>query len=307
MVLALLLAIGWQVLVVGDLGDVTRGLTGVHWAFLILGSIFFVLIIVGLLMLLVWLVREIRLSQGQQAFLDAVTHEMKTPLASLRLYLETLERHDPGEAKRREFLRRMEGDVERLERTVNQVLAAARADARPKIPEEVTDLTALVAGAADEIRERYELDESAIEIDRRRPLPARGHHGELEMVFRNLLENAVKYSGKPVAVTVSFRRTGDRAEVEVSDNGPGIERGDLGRIFDRFTRVGRDVGRQAGLGLGLFIVWSLVRRNGGRVVARSEGPGHGAVFRVILRAAEGGLPDPVRLGATASGSPQSVS
>lgn len=295
MVLALLLAIGWQVLVVGDLGPVTRGLTTLHWVFLILGSVFFVLIIVGLLLLCIWLVREIRSNQRQQAFLDAVTHEMKTPLASLRLYVETLERHDLDGDRRREFLGRMGGDVERLDRTVNQVLMAARAEARAKTPDEVSDLTEILASAASEIRERYQLPESAIHCARRRPLPARGDRGELEMVFRNLLENAVKYSTPPASVSVGFRSHGDRVEVVIADEGEGIDAGDLGRVFDRFTRVGRDVQRQAGLGLGLFIVWNLVRRNGGKVVARSEGPGRGSVFSVILKAAEGPVAEPARL------------
>ncbi len=288
MVLALVLAVGWQVLVVGDLGPVTRGLTAVHWTFLILGSAFFVLIIVGLLLLIVWLVREIRLNQRQQAFLDAVTHEMKTPLASLRLYVETLGRHDPAPDRRREFLGRMGEDVERLERTVNQVLIAARADARAKAPDEVTDLTQLVAEVAEEIRGHYGLAPGAIVLPRRAPLPALGDPGELAVVVRNLLENAVKYSAPEVSIRVDLERVGDRVELVIADRGIGIAAADLGRIFDRFSRVGRDVQRQAGLGLGLFIVWNLVRRNGGRVVARSEGLGRGSEFRVSLRAAEAG-------------------
>lgn len=296
MVLALVLAIGWQVLVVGDLGPVTRGLTTLHWVFLILGSVFFVLIIVGLLLLLIWLVREIRSNQRQQAFLDAVTHEMKTPLASLRLYVETLVRHDPGEERRRAFLARMEQDVERLERTVNQVLMAARAEVRPGTPDEVSDLTELVGQAAEEIRQRHHLDEAAIQLDRRRPLVALGDRGELEVVFRNLLENAVKYSDRPVAVRVSFIHAADRAEVVITDEGQGIEPADLNRVFDRFTRVGRDVQRQAGLGLGLFIVWNLIRKNGGRVMARSKGLGRGSAFRVVLRAADASIPIPAQAG-----------
>ena len=301
MVLALLLGIGWQVLVVGDLGPVTRGLTTLHWVFLILGSIFFVLIIVGLLLLLIWLVREIRSSQRQQAFLDAVTHEMKTPLASLRLYVETLGRHEPGEDRRREFLARMEQDVERLERTVNQVLMAARAEVRPGTPNEVSDLTELVGQAAEEIRQRHDLGEETIRLGRTRPLPALGDRGELEVVFRNLLENAVKYSDPPVAVRVSFVHAADRAEIVITDEGHGIEPADLNRVFDRFTRVGRDVQRQAGLGLGLFIVWNLIRKNGGRVMARSEGLGRGSAFRVVLRAADAPVPIPARTSSEVGG------
>jgi two-component system phosphate regulon sensor histidine kinase PhoR len=203
-----------------------------------------------------------------------VTHEMKTPLAALRLYLETLDRRDPTPERRRAFLRRMGEDVERLERTVNQVLTAARSEtAAPRGPAEAIDLTALLRECAGEIRERHALPEQAIRVERR--------------VFRNLLENAVKYSDPPAEVRIFLRETADgRPRVEISDRGIGIDRRELRKIFQRFYRVGRDVQRQAaGLGLGLFIVGSLVRRNGGHVKARSEGSGRGSRFLVTLRPA----------------------
>ncbi len=125
--LAAALAVGWQLLVVGDLRPVAEGLGTIHWLLLITGTLFFVLLIVGLVLLCIWLVREMRVNQRQQAFLDAVTHEMKTPLASLRLFADTLGRHDPAPERRREFLARMGEDLDRLDRTVDQVLAAARA------------------------------------------------------------------------------------------------------------------------------------------------------------------------------------
>jgi len=292
-VLALALGVGWQLLVVGDLGTAARGLTPLHWLLISLGSIFVVLIVVGLALLCLWLVREIRFNQRQQAFLDAVTHEMKTPLAALRLYLETLTRHQPAAERRRAFLERMEEDVERLERTVNHVLAAAREETpRARRPQEPLDLTAVLRQSAEEIRRGHHLPDEAIQLDRRQPLVALGNAAELSLVFRNLLENAVKYSEPPVAVRVVVRETADgRPRVEIADRGIGIERGELRKIFQRFYRVGRDVQRQvAGLGLGLFIVGSLVRRNGGRVVARSEGSGRGSRFLVTLRPAPGGPP-----------------
>jgi signal transduction histidine kinase len=288
-VIAVGLGVGWQLLVVA-IRPVTRGLSSGEWALIVLGSLLSLLILVGLVLLCVWLVREIRFNQRQQAFLDAVTHEMKTPLAALRLYLETLGRHDIAEARRRVFLARMEEDVERLERTVGQVLAAARAETpsrRP--PPEPTDLTALLLGLADEIRRRHALPADAIRIDRRRPLSALGDATELGLVFRNLLENAVKYSEPPVEVRVHLEEGEDgRVRAEISDRGIGIEPRELRKIFQRFYRVGRDVQRQAaGLGLGLFIVRSLVRRNGGRVEALSEGSGRGSRFVVTLRGAPG--------------------
>ena len=288
-VIALLLGVGWQLILVGDLGPVTAGLSRTHWLLIILGSVFFVLMIVGLLLLCLWLVREIRFNQRQQAFLDAVTHEMKTPIAALKLYLETLERHDPEPGRRREFLSRMGEDVERLERTVAQVLAAARSEGPiEQRPREPLDLTELLRQAVDETARRHSLPDDAIQMNRKRPLTALGDEAELGVVFRNLLENAVKYSESSVEVRVTLEELPDgRVAAQIEDRGIGIERQELGKIFDRFYRTSRDVQRQAGLGLGLFIVRTLVRRNGGRVEASSQGTGEGSRFRVLLRAAPG--------------------
>ncbi len=283
------LAVGWQILVVADLAPVTRGLTTVQWLLIGLGSLFFILIIVGLVLLCAWLVREMRVNQRQQAFLDAVTHEMKTPLASMRLFLETLGRHDLAPDRRRAFLGRMEEDVERLEHTVTQVLAAARSEALARRPRGGSvDLVAVLSESIEAIRDRHGLAEDAIRLEHESPVAAAGDPDELGVVFRNLLENAVKYSEPPVEVRVRLARSGDeRVQVEIADRGIGIERRELRKIFQRFYRVGRDVQRHAaGLGLGLFIVGNLVRRQGGRVVARSEGSGRGSRFVVTLRTAE---------------------
>lgn len=293
-VIAVSLAVGWQILVVADLASVARGLSTVQWLLIVLGTLFFILIIVGLVMLCAWLVREMRLNQRQQAFLDAVTHELKTPLASMRLFLETLGRHDMPAERRKDFLERMEEDLERLERTVSQVLTAARAEVRTRRPRDGSvDLSEVLTQSIDAIRERHGLAVDAIRLEQAAAVTAAGDAEELGVVFRNLLENAVKYSEPPVEVRVHLSHAGDdRVQVEIADRGIGIERRELRKIFQRFYRVGRDVQRHAsGLGLGLFIVGNLVRRQGGRVVARSEGSGRGSRFVVTLRVA---APAPAR-------------
>jgi signal transduction histidine kinase len=283
--LAAALLVGWQVLLLGDVRPATQELTTLHWVLIVFGSALFVLLIVGLVWLCAWLLREVRLNQRQQAFLDAVTHEMKTPLSSLRLYVETLARHDPAPERRRAFLERMQEDVQRLEHTVGQVLAAARAEARTRAPAEALDLVELLRACVLEVRERHGLPEAAIRLEAEGEAPAHGQRAELVVVFRNLLENAVKYSDGPADVRVRVERAGDeRVRVEIADRGIGIERRELRKIFQRFYRAGRDVQRQAaGLGLGLFVVRQLVRRYGGSVQARSEGPGRGSRFVVTLR------------------------
>jgi signal transduction histidine kinase len=288
LILVLALAVGWQILVWSGAGSVERGLTNLDWIFFVLGAVCFLLIIVGLVWLCAWLVREIGVNQHQRAFLDAVTHEMKTPLASLRLYLDTLERHDPERERRHQFLDRMRGDLERLDQTVEQVLTAARAEeSRSRARLERVALLALLEECIAEIRTSHRLPEGAVRLEAGPGTTVEGDAGELSLVFRNLLENAVKYSDEPVEVSV---RVGDaedgRVEIEIADRGIGIPSRELRKIFQRFYRVGRDVQRTAvGLGLGLFIVRNLVRRQGGRVVARSEGWGQGSRFVVTLRAA----------------------
>lgn len=284
--MALSLAVAWQVLVFSEARAVARELTRIDWLLFAFGVVSFAGIIFGMLWLCMWLVREMRLNQRQRAFLDAVTHEMKTPLASLRLYVETLERHDPDREHRKEFLARMQGDLTRLDETVDQVLSAARSeDSGRHVKRETVVLEELLRSCMDEVCERYDLDPKAVVLDAAAAETVCGNPNELSVIFRNLLENAVKYSDDPVDVRIRVRSSnGDRVEIELSDSGIGIPRVELRKIFQRFYQVGRDVQRTAsGLGLGLFIVRNLVRRQGGRVVARSEGSGQGSRFVVTLR------------------------
>jgi signal transduction histidine kinase len=287
LLLVLALAVGWQILVWSGARPAAGGLSTADWALLVLGAVSFLLIIAGLVWLWAWLVREIGVNQRQRAFLDAVTHEMRTPLASLRLHLDTLDRHDPERARRQEFLGRMRGDLERLDRTVQQVLSAARAEESGRRAQLArVPLREVLAECIAELRGRHGLPESAVRLELERDALVSGDREELGVIFRNLLDNAVKYSDDPVAVSVrvAARREG-KVQVEISDRGIGIPSGELRKIFGRFYRAGRDVQRTAsGLGLGLFIVRNLVRRQGGRVEARSEGAGKGSRFVVTLRA-----------------------
>ncbi len=288
--LALTLAVGWNILVVrgvGDVRQVAERLSNTHWVLLSLGSLFYALLIAGLTLLCAWLVREMRHSQRQQAFLDAVTHEMKTPLASLRLYLDTLDRHDPDAAQRAQFLGRMRQDVARLERTVDQVLAAARAERARRPRREPIAIRELLEACAHDVRDQYDLSPESLRLDVDGDPVALGEFQELSLVFRNLIDNAVKYSGLKVDVRVRAAADPDGGvRVEIDDRGVGIPRQELRRIFQPFYRAGVEAQRRVkGLGLGLFIVRFLVRRQGGSVEAQSAGPGLGSRFVVRLRVA----------------------
>ncbi len=257
-------------------------------ALLVFGIVFFLLIITGLILNTTFLIREIRRNEQHDAFINAVTHELKTPLASIRLYLETLQKRDIDEKQRREFYNVMLADSDRLLQTVEQVLRAGRSgQRRRKITLRKVDVGELVRECIDLIRIRYNLGPDAVSfaesVNGGRP-QVKADVDELRAAISNLLDNAVKYSVKDIQVSVEVATLDDkRVAVRIQDRGVGIPSAQLKRIFKRFYRVpGRVMARVKGTGLGLFIVHSIVKKHGGRVFAESEGPGQGSKFTIQL-------------------------
>jgi signal transduction histidine kinase len=252
-----------------------------------LGFIFFCAIAAGIILNTIFLVREVRRNEQHDSFINAVTHELKTPIASIRLYLQTLQSREVSEEKRREFYDIMLADADRLHHTVDQVLKAGVVRERQKAiargPVNVGVLADECVGLAIV---RHHLHPGAIELDspRDRALVVSGDAEELRTVVTNLLDNAVKYSGNAVQVTVSVAAPApDTVWVRVQDRGIGIPRKQLKRIFNRFYRVqARGLRNIKGTGLGLYIVRSIARAHGGRVFAQSEGEGRGATFTLEL-------------------------
>jgi signal transduction histidine kinase len=254
---------------------------------LVLGIISFALIIAGLIVYTVFLVLEIKRNEDHEVFINAVTHELKTPIASMRLYLQTLQSRHVDEKQRREFYDIMLADADRLQRTVEQVLKAGASSQKPKIVAQApVDMGALARESVDLAVLRHHLQPGAMALEAHdgHVLTVRGDAEELRTVLTNLLDNAVKYSGDAVRVTVSVAAPSpDTVWVRVQDRGVGIPRKQLKRIFNRFYRVqARGLKQVKGTGLGLYIVRSIARAHGGRVFAQSEGEGRGATFTLEL-------------------------
>lgn len=254
---------------------------------LILGIVSFALIIAGLIVYTVFLVLEIKRNEEHQTFINAVTHELKTPIASMRLYLQTLQSRDVDEAQRRQFYDIMLADAERLHLTVDQVLKAGALSQKRKVPaRSPVDIAVLARDCVHLAVVRHHLSPEAVslEVHDEGPLVVSGDAEELSAVLSNLLDNAVKYSVESVRVTVSLAApTPDTIWVRVQDHGVGIPRKQLKRIFNRFYRVQtRGLRQVKGTGLGLYIVREIARAHGGRVFAHSEGEGRGATFTVEL-------------------------
>lgn len=268
-----------------------------HWALLTIGTIFFALVLLGLVVYFIWTIREYRLNRRQANFIDSVTHELKSPIASIKLCLQTLLLRTVSPEQQQEYYKFVLEDIQRLDEMIDHLLAVARLDhaERDGLLESVR-LDELLAECADEVRRRYELGSDRIRLEVQ-PALVEGAARDLETVFVNLLDNAVKYGGaEPQVLVQSQMHRGSRAVTKISDNGKGVSFDLRRKIFQRFYRGGSELERTTkGTGLGLYIVKSLVGRMKGKIYVHGRGALGGATFEVDL---PGKLVPPVEAPAT---------
>jgi signal transduction histidine kinase len=255
---------------------------------LFLGVIFFAVLIAGMIVNTSFLVREIRRNEQHDSFINAVTHELKTPIASIRLYLETLQSRAVDDVRRQEFYKLMLSDTDRLLGTVEQVLKAGQAGQKgEKHQRAEVEFGELVQECLELVRTRHHLRPENLRLE------AAGSNGagtlvfgdaeELRTAVSNLLDNAIKYSGSKVDVSVKVETDDKHVVLQVRDRGVGIAPEELKRIFKRFYRVSsRSLAHVKGTGLGLFIVRAIARKHGGKVFAESAGEGQGTTVTMEL-------------------------
>jgi signal transduction histidine kinase len=253
-----------------------------HGILLFLGALLLLMILAGVVINTLFLVREIRRNEQHDAFINAVTHELKTPVASIRLYLQTLQTRAVDDSKRKEFYKIMLDDSDRLLSTIEQILRTGRmAAARRPLNLSRVDIAALVEQCVARARGAHSIPEDAIAYNRGDSITFVADEDEVRAAVSNLIDNAVKYSGKSVRVSVEVKQDAENVSVRVTDEGPGIPKSELTQIFKRFYRVpGALASAVKGTGLGLYIVRSVAKRHGGRAWAESEGPGQGSTFVV---------------------------
>jgi two-component system, OmpR family, phosphate regulon sensor histidine kinase PhoR len=282
--LLVVVAVGWVlVLVVGAMKDAS--LSGVYWALLPIGSSFILLLVGGVVLYLILSIKAINHTRRQSNFIDSVTHELKSPMASMKLYLQTLNRHQVSQELQADFHRFMLEDLERLDHLINQMLEAGRLDAeRPRGEEEEVDLAELLRDCAATVCSNYRVPAEMVHFDLQ-PMVVLGRRVDLDIIFRNLIDNAVKYAGATPRVEVCMRPIGkDQVVVRITDNGRGIPHHLRRKIFGRFVRLGSELEREKpGTGLGLYIARTLVHQQHGRIRVRDPAKGPGSLFEVQLR------------------------
>jgi signal transduction histidine kinase len=282
--LLIVLTVGWVlILAINALKDAQ--FSGLYWALLAIGATFILLLVVGVVLYLILSIKAINLTRRQSNFIDSVTHELKSPIASMKLYLQTLSRHQVSQQLQMDFHRFMLEDLERLDHLINQMLEAGRLDDEPQHGEdEDVPLAELLQECATSVCRNYRVSPETVQLELQPDLVVFGRRVDLAIIFRNLIDNAVKYSGTPPQVQVSLQALNEkRVQVRIADNGRGIPVHLRRKIFGRFVRLGLELEREKpGTGLGLYIARTLVRRCRGRIRVRDPEKDTGCVFEVQL-------------------------
>jgi signal transduction histidine kinase len=288
------LLVGWILVILRNLELTRKFQHSGGTALMVAGIVSFAVIITVLVLFSVFLAREIREVRRQTSFIDSVTHELRSPLASIRLGLETLARADLASEQREKLREMMLDDTERLSGFIDDILATSRLE-HGDVDQEVREvpLRALVDECVVSVTRRHKVQADVVEVDVPDEISVTTDPTALEVVVKNLLDNALKYSDPPYEIGVSARMPGrDTVVIAVEDGGLGIPKRDLKRVFQRFYRVpDRAASSRRGTGLGLFVVSAVVRSIGGKLRARSEGQGRGTTIEVLLpRAGKLGVP-----------------
>ena len=258
---------------------------GANWPVMVEGLVMLVLILIGVYVIFVYWNRQSNLYLQQRNIISQVTHELKSPLASIQLHLETIRLRRPSEERLDSFVGTMLADTDRLHYLINNLLMAARLEQRRKLSERrLTDLTQLLAEHVE--RERATLPQGgSITLEALPALKAMIDPEEMGMVVRNLFENAVLYSPQSPEITVRLTKAGSWLQLSIQDHGRGLEKKELKKVFDRFYRAQPPGVNVRGTGLGLYIVESVITGYGGTVAVSSDGPGKGCVFTLKFPAA----------------------
>ena len=279
------LTVGWVLLnVFSALDPQKNNRAEIYWILLSVGAILFAFLLAGVILYLIWIIQNINLNRRQSNFIDAVTHELKTPIASLKLYLQTLNRRSVEGPQRQQFYQTMMEDVDRLDRLINQLLDVARlqrVDQEP-MPKEWVSIDAVIRDNIASLTKQHGISSDVFRFSDC-DCELYVQRVDLDVLLRNVMDNAIKYASASPEVEIRVECEKDQAVINVSDNGVGIPRHLRRKIFSRFYRAGDELERKKpGVGLGLFLVRSIVERLRGSITVAERGKGGGTTFAIRI-------------------------
>ena len=255
---------------------------GIGWTVLVEGLAMLLLVLAGVYVIFLYWKRQSDLVVQQKSFMSQVTHELKSPLASIQLHLETIKLRDPPPDKMERFLDTMLADTDRLNNLINNLLMAAKLENRIRASQyPVIDFSQLVANTMEQKRGKLP-EGGSITIEVEEGIKAAIDAERMETVLRNLFENACLYSPASPEISVSLAKKGQHCLLTFQDHGKGIEAKDLKKIFRMFYRVRLSGENIRGTGLGLYIIRSVVKEHGGSIRVTSDGAGKGTRFLITL-------------------------
>jgi signal transduction histidine kinase len=255
---------------------------GFNWVVLTVGLVLLVMILAGIYVIFIYWRRQKKLYLEQKNVISQVTHELKSPLASIQLHLETIRLRKPAPDKMERFLDTMLADTDRLNNLISNLLMAAKLEQRRRRAQyPVIDFSAFVIGIME--KKRTKLPEGGnLNLSIEPGLRLAADVEEMQTALRNLFENAVLYSPGAPDIRVELKREGRFCQLSFQDKGIGIDPADLKQVFSMFYRVRQPGENIRGTGLGLHIVKSVVNEHGGKVRVESEGRGKGCTFVITL-------------------------
>ncbi len=253
------------------------------WGVLVLGILLFVLVLAGVIALVIHFARQVSHTRAVKDFISHISHDLRSPLATIRLHLETVRLQELTEAQRQECLDAAIEETERLESNIQEILTASRIErSRLRISAETLELNVFLAQYFGRKEKEVRLKGGTLHSEALPPLKVRADSRLLQRALDNLIENALLHGRPGVQIRLTLEEQARCAVISIADNGPGLPRQELRRVFRMFYRSSNAMGVRKGAGLGLFIVKGITQAHGGRAWVDSEGSGRGCRFRLAI-------------------------
>ena len=256
----------------------------IQWLILFEGCFLMLLILAGVYVIFVYWNKQNRLNQMQSNFVASVSHELKSPLASIQLYLETLKYQDVSSEERKDFVETMLTDTKRLSELIDNILQSSKADPTSMALQfQPVNMKTFLAEVIKGYKRQLEEKKCLVDLKQDDSPTLNVDPKALRMVFNNLISNAIRYSPVGSTLTIHLHKTGKYWGVDFEDQGFGFEKKDMKKIFRKFYRVqNTDTQNIEGAGLGLFISSEIIKNHKGRLKVSSSGRGKGSLFSVLL-------------------------